>query len=156
MTMVTADHGVEFLTNERFPASFEDSPIRVLLVEDDAAVRETLCSMLESRGYLVVAAQNGPAGLKLAQDFPGSFDLLLTDVHMPEMKGPELARQLHILRPGLSVLYMSANPSDAFSACQADPGAGFLVKPFSCSGLVQGIDSVLAAQRANFCASYKP
>ena len=144
MTMVSADHGVASRTNTERAVSSSDPPIRVLIVEDDPAVRNAICCMLEFRGFTVIAAEDGHAGLKLAKDFPGSFDLLLTDIHMPEMKGPEFARRLHLLRPDVAVLYMSANPADAFSACQEDPGADFLAKPFSSSDFMQKINSVLA------------
>ncbi len=85
----------------------------VLLVEDEDAVREIVRRVLERPGYYVLEASSGPRALALSATWARGIDLLLTDVIMPEMNGPQLAAQLLVLRPGLRVLYASGYAADA-------------------------------------------
>jgi PAS domain S-box-containing protein len=79
----------------------------VLLVEDEDGVREIARRVLVRQGYSVLVASNGRAALSLAAQHQGQIDLLLTDVVMPELGGPDLARELTCARPDLKVLWMS-------------------------------------------------
>jgi PAS domain S-box-containing protein len=79
----------------------------VMLVEDEDSVREPLRRALRAHGYTVLAANGGIDALRLAKQHPRLIDLLVTDVIMPGMNGPELVQQLVRLRPDLRVLYMS-------------------------------------------------
>src|SRR5580700_2750344 len=85
----------------------------VLLVEDEESVRELVRLTLASRGYQVLEAENGESGLRIAESFKEHIDILITDVVMPGIGGRELARKLLLLRPGVSVLYLSGYTEDA-------------------------------------------
>jgi len=78
---------------------------RFLLVEDEESVRELVRDTLASKGYRVLEAQDGQAGLAAAARHGEKIDLVLTDVVMPGMGGRELVQQLLSLRPGIKVLY---------------------------------------------------
>jgi len=80
----------------------------VLVVEDEDAVRKLARSILEASGYMVLDARNGREGLALCEIHPGSIDLLVTDVVMPELGGRELAHAALKLRPRMRVMFMSA------------------------------------------------
>ncbi len=105
---------------------------RILLVDDEAAVRRFATRALESRGYRVIEAEDGPSALALALRHPEPIDLLLTDVAMPGLNGRELAAALRTTHPGIAVLYMSGYAELALAEDgRAADGAGFLAKPFT-------------------------
>lgn len=79
----------------------------ILLVEDEAGLRDVAANMLQSVGYKVLKAENGPAALTLISTYSETIDLLLTDVVMPAMSGRELFNELQALRPSIKALYMS-------------------------------------------------
>jgi len=87
--------------------TFRKGSETILLVEDDESLRELTIALLTGEGYKVLPANNGASALALALQYPNEIHLLLTDVVMPEMNGPDLAAQLKAHRPGLNVLYMS-------------------------------------------------
>jgi two-component system cell cycle sensor histidine kinase/response regulator CckA len=116
---------------------------RVLLVEDREVVRRLTRDALEEAGYRVTAAQNGVEALALVEEEP-SFALLLTDVVMPEMSGPDLAQHLRARRPALRVLYMSGYTDDVLDAdALAEAGTGFLRKPFGIGELTAKVRELL-------------
>jgi PAS domain S-box-containing protein len=82
----------------------------ILVVEDDEFVRDLSCEVLRLQGYRVMAAANGDEALKLARSVDFSFDLVLTDIVMPRMRGTELARRLLEVRTDIKILFMSAYP----------------------------------------------
>src|SRR6202041_779864 len=84
----------------------------VLLVEDEESVRELVHLTLVSRGYKVIAAENGEAGLRVAAECKEPIDILITDVMMPGIGGRDLAKQLLELRPGIGVLFLSGYTED--------------------------------------------
>jgi two-component system cell cycle sensor histidine kinase/response regulator CckA len=110
----------------------------ILLVEDDEAVRKLTRHLLVARGYTVLEADNGMSALQVAEGHPGVIDLLLTDVIMPRLGGPQLFTRLAALRPGLKVVYMSG-----FSDAETG-GAPFLAKPFAGSRLLRIIQDALS------------
>jgi PAS domain S-box-containing protein len=115
---------------------------RVLLVEDDDGVRELMTDILETEGYLVVAAGLPAAALDLAPSL-GAVDLLVTDVIMPGMSGHELAVKLGERQAGLRTLYVSGYAGEALARSGGiDRSERFLQKPFSERAL---LDSVAAA-----------
>lgn len=108
----------------------------ILLVEDQEGLRLLGEEVLISAGYKVLSAANGRAALKLLEDHPDRIDLLITDVVMPEMNGPQLAEQLLRLRPSLIVLFVSGYSGDALlHRGTIENGTAFLQKPFLPSAL---------------------
>jgi signal transduction histidine kinase/CheY-like chemotaxis protein len=120
----------------------------ILLVEDQAAIRMLLEDVLSEAGHRVLAAPDGRRALELARAYTGPVDLLVTDVVMGEMSGPDLASQMAPLRPGAMVLYISGYTDHALLHRGAiEQGAGFLQKPFLPESLLSKIDELLSARR---------
>jgi two-component system cell cycle sensor histidine kinase/response regulator CckA len=98
-------------------AQIEPSTLRgtetILLVEDEEQVRVVAAQALRRQGYRVLPAQHAGEALLLCERFPDKIDLLVTDVVMPQMSGPELARRLDTVRPDLKVLFMSGYTDDS-------------------------------------------
>jgi signal transduction histidine kinase len=116
----------------------------VLLVEDEDAVREVVRRVLERQGYHVLEASSGPRALAVAATWTRGIDLLLTDVIMPEMNGPQLAAQLLALRPGLRVLYASGFAADALGPTGLGTREVALIqKPFTPAELAQRVRQAL-------------
>jgi CheY-like chemotaxis protein len=122
----------------------------ILLVEDEPHVRELAAEMLSRQGYRVIVAADGAEALRLARELNGRFDLLVTDVVMPRLNGPELAGKLKESVPNLKILYVSGY-TDELSACHgvSDPGAVLLSKPFSPMLLAQKVRQVLETNGNN-------
>ena len=120
----------------------------VLLVEDTDAVRALAARALESCGYTVLAARSGVEALDLARQHGGAVDLLLTDVVMPGISGPQLAERLAAERPNLCVMYMSGYADDAILQFELDPGTAFLRKPFTPSILARAVREAVDTHRA--------
>jgi CheY-like chemotaxis protein len=114
----------------------------VLVVEDEEAVRELAVASLERHGYRVIAASGGEAALGLAAGFVGTIHLLLSDVGMPGMKGPELADRLRAQRPGICVLFMSGYAADVVKPNDLKE-ATLISKPFSPAALTRAVRRVL-------------
>ncbi len=116
----------------------------VLVVEDEAVIRQLTNLILKKAGYTVLLAESPVAAERIAGSHPGPIHLLLTDVVMPGMRGPELAERLLRLRPDLRVLYMSGYTDDAIAHHGfLDAGTEFLQKPFTPLRLMQKIREVL-------------
>jgi two-component system cell cycle sensor histidine kinase/response regulator CckA len=116
----------------------------LLLVEDEAAVRASVRRLLEWHGYTVLEARDGEDALRIYEANPGGIDLVLTDIIMPVMGGPELIERLRALRPGLRVLFMSGYAERAFASNGAMPsGTGFVEKPFTVETLMRRLREVL-------------
>jgi two-component system cell cycle sensor histidine kinase/response regulator CckA len=121
----------------------------VLLVEDEESVRELVRLTLASRGYQVLEAENGESGLRIAESFKEHIDILITDVVMPGIGGRELARKLLLLRPAISVLYLSGYTEDAVVTRGAlGPRTAFLQKPFTLQNLAKKVREVLHSKSA--------
>jgi two-component system cell cycle sensor histidine kinase/response regulator CckA len=122
----------------------------ILLVEDQAALRTLARDVLSEAGHLVLTAHNGRVGLQVASEFKDKIDLLVTDVVMPEMSGPELAAEVSRLRPGLIVLYMSGYTDHALlHRGVLEQGTAFLQKPFLPQSLLVKVDDLLRAAVAS-------
>ena len=116
----------------------------VLLVEDEESVRQLVRDTLTAKGYRVVEAENGEAGLAAAAQHQGKIDLVITDVVMPGIGGRELIKQLAELRPETKVLYLSGYTEDAIiSEGTIERDAAFLQKPFTLKSLSQKVREVL-------------
>jgi len=116
----------------------------VLVVEDEAGVRKLIQNILRSRGYHVLEANDGREALRIAQQYEGRIDLLLTDVIMPEMGGVELAERFSELRPGTAILHMSGY---ADRAIRPEIMERTLQKPFTPSTLLRRIRESLTDTR---------
>jgi len=116
----------------------------VLLVEDQAELREIIGLTLESAGYTVISAATPQEALETARAHRGPIDLLLSDVVMPQMNGPKLAAHMKGLRPGVKVLFMSGYAGNAIEeyGVPADSTA-LLEKPFSSTSLTRMVRQVL-------------
>jgi PAS domain S-box-containing protein len=115
----------------------------VLLVEDEGSVRALLREILESLGYRVMEAGQGPDALRLAQEHPGPIHLLLTDLVMPQMTGGELADRLGRLRPDLRVLFMSGYAAGAAPHREFPSDAAYIEKPFTADAMGEAIRALL-------------
>jgi nitrogen-specific signal transduction histidine kinase/CheY-like chemotaxis protein len=116
----------------------------ILLVEDEPAVRRMAAEVLLNIGYRVIAAPSGADALRMAAKHEGPLDLLLTDVVMPGMTGPELARQFHSKFPRMRILYMSGYTDDAIEKHGLrGRTVRLLQKPFTHETLARGIREAL-------------
>jgi two-component system cell cycle sensor histidine kinase/response regulator CckA len=121
--------------------------IHILVVDDEEDILDLLRTFLEADGYYVLVAESGPSGLKLAEQFPGSIDLLITDIRMPHMDGIEFARQLRAVRPEMKILYMSATVGQ-HSCGELEPNANFISKPFSQANLSKKLLHILGRSQS--------
>jgi two-component system, cell cycle sensor histidine kinase and response regulator CckA len=116
----------------------------ILLVEDNADVREVARTSLKHYGYRVIEAGNGTEAIRVFQEMEGRIDLLFTDVVMPAMGGQSLAESLRIQNPGLPVLFMSGHPFEVNTKkLAAMDGNDFIQKPFKPLDLAQKIRRML-------------
>ncbi len=121
---------------------------RILLAEDDDAMRTYLVRALERSGYGVVAVDRGTAALALVEG-GSAFDLLLTDIVMPEMDGIELAQKVAIIAPDMRVMFITGFSAVSLRAGQALPQAKVLSKPFHLRDLVLEVDRMFATANAS-------
>jgi two-component system, cell cycle sensor histidine kinase and response regulator CckA len=118
----------------------------VLLVDDQAPVRSVVREILQPMGYLVLEAGSSEEALRTCVGQEGPIHLLLTDVAMPEMSGPELARRLTRMRPEMRVLYMSGYSDDTLiRRGVVEESTAFLQKPFTPAALAHKVREVLDA-----------
>ncbi len=117
----------------------------ILVVEDERSVRDMVCRVLERGGYSVLSAENGATALEQATQFTGPIHLVLSDVRMPVMNGPEMAERLAVVRPDARLLYMSGYVDDTRIPLRAQEDANsFIPKPFSPGELLDQIAQVLS------------
>jgi two-component system, cell cycle sensor histidine kinase and response regulator CckA len=141
------------------PAARIEGPSRegemVLVVEDERSFRDLLYVGLQSRGYRVLVASNGVDALQVAERHNGPIHLLITDVIMLQMSGPELARSLIDVRGDIDVLYMSGYADDKLGNITAPNGdLTSIQKPFYLDDLWQKIKEILP--RKNTPSSQAP
>ena len=119
----------------------------ILVVEDEVSVREAAGRILTTAGYGVLPAPDANEALRICGDPTARVDLLLTDVVMPGLSGPELAQQARALRPRLRVIYMSGYPrrflAGPHSAEDAEEVPDIVRKPFTAHALLQGVRRAL-------------
>src|SRR5229473_4232110 len=116
----------------------------ILLAEDEESVREIVSGFLESKGYQVLAADNGVSAELIAKSHKGEIDLLLTDVVMPRKGGRELAEDLRTILPRLKVLFISGYTGDfVVRNSILESGRAFVQKPFSMQSLAKKIREIL-------------
>jgi two-component system cell cycle sensor histidine kinase/response regulator CckA len=114
----------------------------ILVVDDELMVCNVVKSLLTKQGYSVVVAGGGIEALGLFQQRGPDFGLLLTDILMPGLSGPELAKQVLALKPALPVIFMSGTPG----AIAADPivrNCPVLIKPFTSNQLIAAVAAAI-------------
>ena len=117
---------------------------RILLVEDEDSVRAFAIRALTSRGYTVVEADSGESALAVMETQTEPFDLILSDVVMPEMDGPTLLRELRKRGVKTKVVFVSGYAEDAFEKnLEGQTDFAFLPKPFSLKQLVEKVKEVM-------------
>ena len=119
---------------------------RVLLVEDDTAVRTLARRLLQAQGHTVIDAPSGKEGLARWQDAMASgetIDVVVTDIVMPDMGGRELVTRLRASNPRLPVVYVSSYFADAVAGLDMSEPVELLEKPFTPASLAAAVDSVL-------------
>lgn len=119
--------------------------IRILLAEDDDVMRQYLERALAKSGYEVVGVDRGTAALALVQAGE-QFDLLLTDIVMPELDGIELAQKVAVIAPETRVMFITGFSAVTLKAGLAMPNAKVLSKPFHLKDLVMEVDRVFQSE----------
>lgn len=131
------------------PASMNGTET-VLVVEDDGEVRKLICEILRVRGYQVLESTKGDEAIGIARTFTGPLELVVADVILPEMSGPEIVRQVREARPGIRALFISGYTDEAvLRHGMVEPGVTFLSKPFVPEDLARKVREVLSAKSAS-------
>ena len=118
--------------------------VKILLAEDDASMREYLARALQRVGYEVKAVGCGTEAMPLLESEP--FDLLLTDIVMPEMDGIELAQKAGALDPSIKVMFITGFAAVALQSGRTAPDAKMLSKPFHLKDLVAEVDRLFQTE----------
>jgi two-component system cell cycle sensor histidine kinase/response regulator CckA len=125
------------------PNMDQKQPDRILVVDDDPHVLRFVDRVLRGAGYATHTAPGGPDALRIA-DSAGPFDLLLTDVRMPEMTGDELARRMRMRQPDVRVLYLTGFNEQLFADKRVLwEGEAYLDKPTTIEGLLEAVSLLL-------------
>jgi CheY-like chemotaxis protein len=127
------------VSDEPVPAGSET----VLLVEDEEKVRRLITTILKQHGYRVLEAPDGEEALRLHKQCAYRIDLLITDVVMPRMRGPELAERLRERHPDMNVLFISGYTDPSIKNQIVSAGSHFLQKPFAVDALVRAVSQAL-------------
>ena len=117
---------------------------RILLAEDDDAMRTYLERALDNAGYVVDSVDRGTAAVPLLES--KEYDLLLSDIVMPEMDGIELAQKCNEISPGTKVMFITGFAAVTLKASAEQPNAKVLSKPFHLRDLVLEVERVLGSQ----------
>jgi signal transduction histidine kinase/ActR/RegA family two-component response regulator len=120
----------------------------VLLVEDETAVRTLTCEFLHAAGYQVLSASDGIEALEIAERLSGSIHILLTDVVMPRMRGPELARRIQQKLPHVVIVFVSGYTEELHVAPSSLDTGFFLQKPFSRDQLLRKLSDAVRSEKS--------
>jgi len=116
----------------------------ILLVEDEEPLRKLCTEFLEQLGYRMLGASNAKEAIALVEGYSGKIDLLITDVVMPGLPGPELAEALLALRPDLKVIFISGYAEGSLAPNGIlKPGTVLVNKPFTIRALTAKLREVL-------------
>jgi two-component system cell cycle sensor histidine kinase/response regulator CckA len=136
------------------PAEIRHGQETILLVEDVAALRAMTRELLERFDYTVLEAKDGEHAIQIAREYEGNISLLLTDVSLPKMKGPAVAKSLVQQRSGMAVLYMSGYADNVITQSGVlKLGTAFLQKPFTREELARKVREVLDTREGNVSSS---
>jgi signal transduction histidine kinase/ActR/RegA family two-component response regulator len=120
----------------------------ILVVEDAEPLRDLICQALNVAGCTVLSAPEAQEALRVVSQQKGVIDLVITDVIMPGMNGPALAKQIRALRPGIKILYMTGYSGEFVRSDMLIPGVSFIQKPFTPADLRRKIRKMLADKPA--------
>ena len=115
----------------------------ILLVEDEAAVRNVGARGLRKLGYRVLEAGDAAEALQVLEQVSETIHLLLTDVVLPGMQGPELAEEVRKRRPGIAVLFASGHGADVLRERLPEQAVSVIQKPFTLESLAHGVREAL-------------
>jgi CheY-like chemotaxis protein len=119
----------------------------ILLVEDEEPLRRLCTEFLDQLGYHMLTASNGKEALALVNGYSGKIDLLITDVLMPHLAGPELAQALVAIRPEIKVIFISGYAEGSLARNGVlSPGTVLVHKPFTIKALTAKLREVLGAE----------
>lgn len=140
-----AGNGVQPFATETKQGVPAGGSATILVVEDDPKVRQMACTLLAERGgYTVLTAEDAARALALAASHPHPIDLLLTDVIMPDLKGPEVFEAVRAHHPRIRVLFMSGYPDEVITRQGVlQEGVRFIAKPFAVADLLHKVQQVL-------------
>ena len=139
------DHLAEAEPQIRIVERVDRGSQTILVVEDEAALLQVTCRSLEEVGYAILAAQNPEEAIHISETHPGPIHLMVTDVILPGISGPQLASHLSPIRPEMKVLYVSGYTDDTIVHHGVlEPGLAFLQKPFSPKTLARKVGEVIA------------
>jgi len=113
----------------------------ILVVDDEALIRNLVTLLLQHDGYFVLSAADGHEGLELSREYPGAIDLVITDANMPRLNGAGLCAHLMKERPGIKVLVMSG--ADMSEIIKQNANMPFLPKPFDGETLKEKVQAIL-------------
>ncbi|MBI3207952.1 MAG: response regulator [Candidatus Solibacter usitatus] len=122
---------------------------KVLVVDDEESIRRLVARILSREGYEVVQVQNGAEALQAVAAVP-PFDLMITDIHMPDIEGPALAAKFRETQKDVKVLYVSGFAEDPrmLSPGHLPPGDGFLQKPFTVTSLLAAVKTLISVEKS--------
>ena len=124
-----------------------DGSETILVAEDDPGIRSLVMRMLSSRGYTVLLAENGEEAIEVLRERGDEIDLLVTDVVMPKVSGPEVVEWLDTAQPDLRTLFVSGYVDDRLPAHRLDQRkARYLAKPFTSRSLCETVRELLDAE----------
>ncbi|HWQ26425.1 MAG TPA: response regulator [Chlorobaculum sp.] len=129
--------------NRTAPAAAKPDSKTILIVDDEPNVLKICKLILEDKGYRVLAASSPDEAIRIAVEYPGKIELLLTDVIMPEMNGRELSIGISTLHPHIGIMYMSGYAANMFEDRGVFEGVNFIHKPFSIRELTAKIQNLL-------------
>lgn len=129
------------------PSELHEARPLVLVVDDEDMIRSLVRSVLETGGYRVEEADCGREAIERMDDGLDPVDLLITDVRMPGLTGPELAKTMRAKRPDLPIIYISGYSGESPIERTPSPITEYLAKPFPLPSLLAAVRRLLAAER---------
>ena len=137
-----------FKAVEQMYTDVATQPSTILLAEDEEGVRAFLVTALKRAGHHVIATTSGPEAVEVGAATAETIDLLITDVVMPGLSGPDVAEKLRLRHPQMRTLFLSGYSSHAaLSDRAAADSAAFLQKPFSINALLDKVRERLSSPR---------
>jgi len=120
--------------------------VTVLVVEDDEAVRRLAARVLARGGFSVVAAATGEEALRLCRNARGGIAVVLADVRLPDIRGPELGQKIRELEPSARIVFMSGHAPEDLEDVARLAHARFLPKPFDPDELVRAVEAAVQGE----------